>query len=226
MEPSADALIAVVEDDDEIRRLVVGLLSREGYRVEEAQSGADLDAILARSVPELVILDLMLPGEDGLSICRRLRGHGGAVPILMLTAKSDAIDRVVGLEMGADDYLTKPFDLAELLARLRALVRRAAGEARPTLAHGGVVLDPASKHVTFNGQSVTLSAREYALLDDLLRHKNHIRTRAQLEESIYAWGEETGSNTVEVFVHHLRKKFGADFIRTVRGLGYQLGDSN
>ena len=106
------------------------------------------------------------------------------------------------------------------------LVRRAAGEARPTLEHAGVVLEPASRQVTYNGRKVALSAREYALLDDLLRHKNHLRTRAQLEESIYAWGEETGSNTVEVFVHHLRKKFGADFIRTVRGLGYQLGDSN
>jgi len=103
-------------------------------------------------------------------------------------------------------------------------VRRAAGEARPTLEHAGVVLDPGARQVTFNSQPVALSAREFALLEDFLRHKNHIRTRAQLEEGLYAWGEETGSNTVEVYVHHLRKKFGADFIRTVRGLGYQLGD--
>ena len=120
--------------------------------------------------------------------------------------------------------MTKPFDLPELLARLRAIIRRATGDAKPTLEHAGVALDPSSKQVTFNGQPVALSAREYALLHDFLRNRNSIRTRAQLEESLYAWGEETGSNTVEVYIHHLRRKFGSDFIRTVRGLGYQLAD--
>ena len=143
-----------------------------------------------------------------------------------MTARDTSADKISGLDAGADDYLTKPFDLPELLARLRAIVRRASGEASPTLEHAGVVLEPAAKRVTFNGQPVTLSAREYALLYDLLSHKNRIRTRAQLEESLYPWGEETGSNTVEVFIHHLRRKFGADFIHTVRGLGYRLGDGS
>lgn len=165
-----------------------------------------------------------MPGRDGIGVLQELRRRGNHLPVLILTARDSSADKIAGLDAGGDDYLTKPFDLQELLARLRALVRRAAGEARPTLEHAGVVLDPASRQVTFKGERVALSAREYALLEDLLRHRNHLRTRAQLEESIYAWGQETGSNTVEVFVHHLRKKFGADFIRTVRGLGYQLGE--
>jgi DNA-binding response OmpR family regulator len=144
--------------------------------------------------------------------------------VLILTARDSSADKIAGLDAGADDYLTKPFDLPELQARLRALLRRAGGTATPTLEHAGVVLDPASKRVTRDGEPVSLSAREYTLLLDLLRHRNHIRTRGQLEESLYSWGEETGSNTVEVYIHHLRKKLGADFIRTVRGLGYQLGD--
>ena len=219
------ARILIVEDEEKIARFVTLELEHEGYQVEHAADGRTaVDLALERNY-DLILLDVLLPQLNGMEVLRRVRKHKD-VPVIMVTARDAVMDKVAGLDAGADDYLTKPFDLAELLARLRALVRRAAGEARPTLAHGGVVLDPASKHVTFNGQSVTLSAREYALLDDLLRHKNHIRTRAQLEESIYAWGEETGSNTVEVFVHHLRKKFGADFIRTVRGLGYQLGDSN
>jgi DNA-binding response OmpR family regulator len=151
--------------------------------------------------------------------------RGEHLPVLILTARDSSADKIAGLDAGADDYLTKPFDLPELQARLRALIRRSGGAATPTLAHAGVVLEPASKRVTRDGQPVTLSAREYTLLHDLLSHKNHIRTRSQLEESLYAWGEETGSNTVEVYVHHLRKKLGADFIRTVRGLGYQLGDA-
>ena len=153
-----------------------------------------------------------------------MRRNGKQLPVLILTARDTSADKIAGLDAGADDYLTKPFDLLELQARLRALLRRAGGAAAPTLAHAGVVLDPASKQVSRNGQPVTLSAREYTLLHDLLRHKAHIRSRSQLEESLYSWGEETGSNTVEVYIHNLRRKLGADFIRTVRGLGYRLGD--
>jgi DNA-binding response OmpR family regulator len=145
--------------------------------------------------------------------------RGNALPVLILTARDTSADKIAGLDAGADDYLTKPFDLAEVAgppARPDAPRRR---RASPVLSHAGVVLDPAAKRVTLDGQPVQLSAREYALLHDLLSHKNRIRTRAQLEESLYAWGEEAGSNTVEVYIHHLRKKFGADFIRTVRGLG-------
>jgi DNA-binding response OmpR family regulator len=154
-----------------------------------------------------------------------LRSQGSKLPVLILTARDTQADKIAGLDAGADDYLTKPFDLGELQARMRALLRRSAGAATPTLEHAGVVLEPASKRVTLSGVPVTLSAREYALLLDLLSHKNQLRTRSQLEESLYAWGEEKESNTVEVYIHHLRKKLGADFIRTVRGFGYQLGDS-
>ena len=218
--------ILVVEDEPTLCAQLVQAISGAGHTVESASDGAEAHYLGEVEDYDAVVLDLGLPQLDGLSVLRRWRAAGRNMPVLILTARDSSADKIAGLDAGADDYLTKPFDLQELLARLRALVRRAAGEAAPTLEHAGVVLDPASRQVTFKGSKVALSAREYALLDDLLRHKNHLRTRAQLEESIYAWGEETGSNTVEVFVHHLRKKFGTDFIRTVRGLGYQLDDPN
>jgi DNA-binding response OmpR family regulator len=157
-------------------------------------------------------------------VLREMRGRGDQTPVLLLTARDTAEDKIAGLDHGADDYLTKPFDLGELQARIRALLRRAGGKAQPLLEHRGVSLDPASKRVSFNGQEVPLSAREYALLHALISQPGHIKSRSQLEESLYAWGDEAGSNTVEVYIHHLRKKFGADFIKTVRGLGYQLTD--
>lgn len=216
--------ILLVEDDAILGDGIHAGLKIAEHAVDWVRDGEAARLALLDHEYDACILDLGLPRRDGLSVLQELRDRGSLLPVLILTARDSSADKIAGLDAGADDYLTKPFDLQELLARLRALVRRAAGEAKPTLEHAGVVLDPAAKQVTFKGEKVTLSARELALLDDLLRHKNHIRTRAQLEESLYAWGEETGSNTVEVFVHHLRKKFGADFIRTVRGLGYQLGD--
>ena len=218
--------ILLVEDDALLGDGIHAGLKLAEHAVDWVQDGEAARLALLDHAYDACVLDLGLPRRDGLSVLKELRDRGSRLPVMILTARDASADKIAGLDAGADDYLTKPFDLQEMLARLRALVRRAAGEARPTLEHAGVVLEPASKQVTYNGRKVALSAREYALLDDLLRHKNHLRTRAQLEESIYAWGEETGSNTVEVFVHHLRKKFGADFIRTVRGLGYQLGDSN
>ena len=218
--------ILLVEDDAILGDGVHAGLKLAEHAVDWVRDGEVARLALLDHAYDACVLDLGLPKRDGLSVLTGLRQSGSRLPVLILTARDSSADKIAGLDAGADDYLTKPFDLQELLARLRALVRRAAGEAAPTLEHAGVVLDPASRQVTFKGSKVALSAREYALLDDLLRHKNHLRTRAQLEESIYAWGEETGSNTVEVFVHHLRKKFGTDFIRTVRGLGYQLDDPN
>ncbi len=217
--------ILLVEDDAILGDGIHAGLKLADHAVDWVRDGEAARLALLDHDYDACILDLGLPRCDGLTVLKQLRERGSRLPVMILTARDTSPDKIAGLDAGADDYLTKPFDLQELLARLRALVRRAAGEARPTLEHAGVALEPASKQVTCNGHKVDLSAREYALLDDLLRHKNHIRTRAQLEESIYAWGEETGSNTVEVFVHHLRKKFGADFIRTVRGLGYRLGDA-
>ncbi len=216
--------LLLVEDDALLGDGIHAGLKLADHAVDWVRDGEAAHLALLDHEYDACVLDLGLPKRDGLSVLKALRERGSRLPVLVLTARDASTDKVAGLDAGADDYLTKPFDLPELLARLRALVRRAAGEARPTLEHAGVVLDPGARQVTFNGQPVVLSAREFALLEDFLRHKSHIRTRAQLEEGLYAWGEETGSNTVEVYVHHLRKKFGADFIRTVRGLGYQLGD--
>jgi DNA-binding response OmpR family regulator len=217
--------ILLVEDDGLLGDGIRAGLKLASYAVDWVRDGEAARRALLDHAYQACVLDLGLPKRDGLSVLRELRQRGEHLPVLILTARDSSADKIAGLDAGADDYLTKPFDLPELQARLRALIRRSGGAATPTLAHAGVVLEPASKRVTRDGQPVTLSAREYTLLHDLLSHKNHIRTRSQLEESLYAWGEETGSNTVEVYVHHLRKKLGADFIRTVRGLGYQLGDS-
>ena len=217
--------ILMVEDDGLLGDGIRAGLKLANYAVDWVRDGEAARRALLDHAYQACVLDLGLPKRDGLSVLKELRQRGEHLPVLILTARDSSADKIAGLDAGADDYLTKPFDLPELQARLRALIRRSGGAATPTLAHAGVVLEPASKRVTRDGQPVTLSAREYTLLHDLLSHKNHIRTRSQLEESLYAWGEETGSNTVEVYVHHLRKKLGADFIRTVRGLGYQLGDA-
>lgn len=215
--------ILLVEDDALLGDGVRAGLRLADYAVDWVQDGETASAALRDHAYDACVLDLGLPRRDGLSVLRELRDRGSNLPVLILTARDTSVDKIAGLDNGADDYLSKPFDLAELQARLRALLRRASGAATPKLTHGGVMLEPASKRVTLNGQPIQVSAREYALLHDLLSHRNQIRTRAQLEESLYAWGEETGSNTVEVYIHHLRKKLGADFIQTIRGLGYQLG---
>lgn len=217
--------ILLVEDDSLLGDGIRAGLKLADYAVDWVRDGEAARLALLDHAYQACVLDLGLPKRDGLSVLKDLRARGNHLPVLILTARDSSADKIAGLDAGADDYLTKPFDLSELQARLRALIRRAGGAATPTLEHAGVVLEPASKRVLRDGQPIALSAREYALLHDLLSHKTHIRTRSQLEESLYAWGEETGSNTVEVYVHHLRKKLGTDFIRTVRGLGYQLGDA-
>ncbi|MEF8722310.1 MAG: response regulator transcription factor [Candidatus Accumulibacter delftensis] len=216
--------ILLVEDDALLGDGIRAGLKLADYAVDWVRDGAAARLALLDHDYQACVLDIGLPKRDGLSVLKELRGRGSQLPVLILTARDTSADKIAGLDSGADDYLTKPFDLPELQARLRALIRRAGGAATPTLTHAGLVLDPASKRVTRDGQAISLSAREYALLLDLLRHKKHIRSRRQIEESLYAWGEETGSNTVEVHIHNLRRKLGADFIRTVRGLGYRLSD--
>lgn len=218
--------LLLVEDDTLLGDGIRAGLMLAAYAVDWVQDGKMALLALADHSYDACVLDLGLPGKDGLTVLREMRGRGDQTPVLLLTARDTADDKIAGLDHGADDYLTKPFDLGELQARIRALIRRAGGKAQPLLEHRGVSLDPASKRVNFNGQEVPLSAREYALLHALLSHPGHIRSRSQLEESLYAWGDEAGSNTVEVYIHHLRKKFGADFIKTVRGLGYQLADGD
>lgn len=217
--------VLLVEDDALLGDGIRAGLMLANYAVDWVQDGKMALNALADHHYEACILDLGLPGKDGLSVLREMRRAGNRTPVLVLTARDTREDKISGLDHGADDYLTKPFDLGELQARIRALLRRAGGIAQPVLEHRGVTLDPASKRVSFQGKEVALSGREYALLHALIAQPGHIRSRSQLEESLYAWGDEAGSNTVEVYIHHLRKKFGADFIRTVRGLGYQLGDA-
>jgi two-component system, OmpR family, response regulator len=230
MSTPTDALIILVEDDKEIQRLVRDLLVREGFAVEVAETGAALDRVLAGQRPDLVILDLMLPGEDGLSICRRLRTRGGSVPILMLTAKADPIDRVVGLEMGADDYLAKPFNPRELLARVRALLRRARGpaDAEPSrrYAFAGLVIDLDSRRLsTEAGELIVLTAAEFELLTCFVQRPRRVLTRDQLLDWTRGRMAEAYDRTIDMTISRLRKKIeaatpGLELISTVRNNGY------
>jgi DNA-binding response OmpR family regulator len=230
MSTPSDALIVLVEDDKEIQRLVRDLLIREGFSVEVAESGAALDQVLAGQRPDLVILDLMLPGEDGLSICRRLRARGGSVPILMLTAKADPIDRVVGLEMGADDYLAKPFNPRELLARVRALLRRSRGtaDAEPNrrYAFAGLVIDLDARRLsTESGEPIGLTAAEFELLTCFVQRPRRVLTRDQLLDWTRGRMAEAYDRTIDMTISRLRKKIeavtpGLELISTVRNNGY------
>ncbi|WP_072396825.1 response regulator [Hyphomicrobium sp. CS1GBMeth3] len=226
---ASDAVIAVVEDDEEIHRLVRDLLVREGFAVEVADSGAALDQLLARCRPDLVILDLMLPGEDGLSICRRLRSSGN-LPILMLTAKSDPVDRIVGLEMGADDYLGKPFNPRELLARVRALLRRARGvaEAERTRRYGfsGFIIDlDARQLATEGGSPIMLTSAEFELLACFVQRPRRVLSRDQLLDWTRGRNSDPYDRAIDMTISRLRKKIGSvapeiEFITTVRNNGY------
>jgi DNA-binding response OmpR family regulator len=217
--------VLVVEDDALLGDGIRAGLRLADYAVDWVRDGEAARLALLDHRYHACVLDLGLPKKNGLAVLEDLRARGDKLPVLILTARETSADKVTGLDTGADDYLTKPFDLAELQARLRALIRRAAGTATPFHEHAGVTLEPATRRVLLGDRPVAMSAREYALLHDLMTHKKQVRTRAQLEESLYAWGEETESNTLEVYVHRLRRKLGADFIRTVRGVGYRIGDA-
>ena len=219
--------IFVVEDDPELGPLIADLLSREGFEVSLAIDGADLDVAMDKAEPDLIVLDLMLPGEDGLSICRRLRA-GGRVPIIMLTAKADEVDRIVGLEVGADDYLAKPFAPRELIARIRAVLRRTAEappERRPGLAFGPFRVDLAAMALERDGQEVRLTSGEFALLRAFVLHPGRVLSRDWLMENSHARSTDAFDRTVDVQVSRLRAKLGDDpkaplLIKTVRNAGY------
>ena len=197
-------------------------LKREGFAVDWMHEAAAARAALATEPFDLLLLDLGLPGSDGLTLLKGLRQRGAALPVLIITARDAVSDRVAGLDAGADDYLITPFDLDELAARIRALLRRRSGRPAPLIEHQGVVLDPAAHRATRDGAEVALSPREFALLQLLMERPGTILSRAQIEERLYGFGEEVESNAVEVHIHGLRRKLGAAFILTVRGVGYRV----
>ena len=214
--------VLIVEDEPHIRRFVRLALEGEGCRVLEADRvNGGLERAAAEK-PDLVVLDLGLPRRDGLSVLRTLRARLDRTPVLIATARDAKPDRIAGLDAGADDYVLKPYDLDELLARIRALLRRAAGRAEPVYEHQGVSINPVTREVTAGGEPVVLSAREWAVLEPLLARPGMVLSRSQLEEKLYGWKDGISSNAVEVYIHGLRKKLGADVIRNVRGVGYMV----
>jgi two-component system OmpR family response regulator/two-component system response regulator QseB len=229
--------LLLVEDDRMIGEGLRAALRLEGHAVDWVRDVAAARGTLASERFDLVLLDLGLPSggpggagapgpaggaADGLTVLRELRARHDSTPVIVLTARDAAGDRVKGLDSGADDYLVKPFELDELKARMRAVLRRQGGRAEPALTHRGVTLDPATRQVTHDGEAVVLSAREFAVLEALMQRPGAVLSRAQLEDRLYGWGEEIESNAVSVYVHQLRRKLGAEFIGNMRGVGYFL----
>ena len=214
--------VLLVEDDQMLGSAVLQALQDASYAVDWVQDGATASAALDNHEYELVLLDLGLPRRDGIEVLRRLRARGDATPVLVITARDSVDQRIEGLDVGADDYLGKPFAVGELLARLRALARRRAGATTSTLSNGVLTLELATKLAVADGVTHSLSHREFALLQALMLRPGAVLSRAQLEQSIYGWGEEVESNAVDVIIHGLRRKLGADRIRNVRGLGWRV----
>ena len=214
--------ILVVEDDRLLGDAVQAGLRQAGFAPDWAVDGEKAEQMLAATDYAALVLDLGLPRRSGLEVLGRLRQRGSALPVLILTARDTVEDRIGGLDRGADDYLVKPFNLGELAARLRALIRRAEGKPQPVMVIGGVALDPAAHTVRVDGEAIELGAKEFALLQILMLNAGRVLSRGQLEEKLYSWADETGSNTVEVYIHHLRRKLGRELIKTIRGVGYLI----
>jgi two-component system OmpR family response regulator/two-component system response regulator QseB len=217
--------VLLVEDDRMIGDSVRAALRQDGHAVDWLRDGNAAETALATEEFDVVLLDLGLPGKDGLDVLRVLRARRKNTPVIVLTARDALQDRVAGLDAGADDYLVKPFELEELAARMRAVVRRRTGQAEPVIEVGDIRLDPSSRQVTKAGVAVELSAREYAVLEALMLRPGAILSRAQLEDRLYGWGDAVESNAVLVYIHQLRRKLGAEAIRNVRGVGYYVGRS-
>ncbi len=215
--------ILLVEDDASLGATLQSWLQMDGYAVDWVRRGDEAVAAVRSHGYQCLLLDRGLPGLDGDQVLAAVRAHKAVLPVILITARDTLQDRVQGLDLGADDYLVKPFDLEELSARIRAALRRDARVPAPTLRHGGVSLDPADKRVTLEGRPVAVTAREFAVLHALMRRSAAVLSRAQLEEALYGWGEEVDSNAIEVHVSNLRKKLGAKFISTLRNQGYTLG---
>jgi two-component system OmpR family response regulator len=212
--------VLLVEDDRMIAQGLLTALRQDGHAVDWMQDGTSADEALRASTFDLVLLDLGLPRRDGLTVLRELRGRRDATPVIILTARDDVSDRIAGLDAGADDYVVKPFDLDELAARMRSVLRRAAGRGDPFIEHAGIRLNPVTHSVEKDGAAVHLSAHEFAVLEALMQRPGAVLSRAQLEDRLYGWQDSVESNAVEVYIHGLRRKLGAESIRTLRGVGY------
>jgi two-component system, OmpR family, response regulator len=212
--------VLLVEDDRMIAEGLQTALRQDGYAVDGVSDGRSAAEALRTSSFDLVLLDLGLPERDGLEVLRELRARGDATPVIIVTARDDVQNRIAGLDAGADDYIVKPFDLDEVAARMRSVLRRAAGRGDPCIRHRGITLNPVSREVERDGEPVTLSAHEFAVLEALLQRPGAVLSRAQLEDRLYGWSGSVESNAVEVYVHGLRRKLGSDAIRTLRGVGY------
>lgn len=214
--------ILLVEDDEMIGEAVADWLKGEGYAVDWVKDGNSATLALDTTPFSLMILDLGLPGKDGLAVLREIRRKKNSIPVLVTTARDTVDDKIAGLDTGADDYIIKPYELDELSARVRALLRRSAGRSEPVIERGRLTIKPSTREVTFNGEPIILSSKEYALLSALAERNGVVLSRSQLEEKLYNWDNTIGSNAIEVHIHHLRKKLSEDSIRTVRGVGYVL----
>lgn len=218
--------VLLIEDDKLIGDGIKAGLIKMEFSVDWFTEGKQGLSALDSAPYDAVVLDLSLPGMDGLDILRTWRQNGHDEPVLILTARDALEQRVAGLQQGADDYLCKPFALIEVAARLQALIRRRHGQVQTTLDHGSVSLDPINLTVTYNDEPIYLKPKEFALLELLLRNEGRVLPRPLIEEKIYNWDDDVSSNAIEVHIHHLRKKFGSSFIRTVHGIGYTLGEAS
>jgi two-component system response regulator QseB len=214
--------VLLIEDDAMIAEGLRTGLRQAGFAVDWVADGVAASTALRGSSHALALLDLGLPKRSGIEVLREMRGRGDATPVIILTARDEVSSRIAGLDAGADDYIVKPFDLDEVTARMRSVLRRAAGRGDPVMQHGDLRLDPVTRQVEKNGVPVALSGHEYAVLEALLQRPGAVLSRAQLEDRLYGWEESIGSNAVEVYIHGLRRKLGSESIRTLRGVGYYL----
>ncbi len=214
--------ILLVEDDDLLGNGIKKSLTREGYQVDWLMDGKQGLAALKTDTFDLLLLDLGLPGMGGLELLSAIRKQHNATPVLILTARDTLDEKIAGLDSGADDYLVKPFEMAELKARMRALSRRQHGHSEPTIEYGRLHVNPASKEVQLDGEAIELGRREFTLLMEFINHPGQILSRMKLEDVVYGWDGDVESNSIEVHIHHLRKKLYPEFIKTVRGMGYKV----